>query len=113
MQVTRTSSLETVRNMVASGLGVSVLPRDALTPKYHSRLVVPVPFGAGAVATDRGRVAEKLSAAGRDSRAARSCAGLPHRRTRREGKKRGVTLARNPLVHVVGGIGFEPTTPAV
>ena len=42
--VTRTSSLETVRNMVASGLGVSVLPRDALTPKYHSQLVVPVPF---------------------------------------------------------------------
>lgn len=42
--VTRSSSLETVRNMVASGLGVSVLPRDALTPKYHSRLVVPVPF---------------------------------------------------------------------
>jgi LysR family hydrogen peroxide-inducible transcriptional activator len=43
-QVTRTNSLETVRNMVASGLGVSVLPRDALTPKHHSRLVVPVPF---------------------------------------------------------------------
>jgi LysR family hydrogen peroxide-inducible transcriptional activator len=42
--VTRSSSLETIRNMVASGLGVSVLPRDALTPKYHSRLVVPVPF---------------------------------------------------------------------
>jgi LysR family hydrogen peroxide-inducible transcriptional activator len=42
--ITRTSSLETVRNMVASGLGVSVLPRDALTPKYHSRLVVPIPF---------------------------------------------------------------------
>jgi LysR family hydrogen peroxide-inducible transcriptional activator len=42
--VTRTSSLETVRNMVASGLGISVLPRDALTPKYHSQLVVPVPF---------------------------------------------------------------------
>ncbi len=42
--VARTNSLETVRNMVASGLGVSVLPRDALTPKYHSRLVVPVPF---------------------------------------------------------------------
>ena len=41
----RTNSLETVRNMVASGLGVSVLPRDALTPKYHSRLVVAVPFG--------------------------------------------------------------------
>jgi LysR family transcriptional regulator, hydrogen peroxide-inducible genes activator len=43
-QVTRTSSLETARNMVASGLGVTVLPRDALTPKYHSRLVVRVPF---------------------------------------------------------------------
>jgi LysR family transcriptional regulator, hydrogen peroxide-inducible genes activator len=42
--VTRSNSLETVRNMVASGLGVSVLPRDALTPRYHSRLVVPVPF---------------------------------------------------------------------
>jgi len=43
-QIARTNSLETVRNMVASGLGVSVLPRDALTPKYHSRMVVPVPF---------------------------------------------------------------------
>ena len=42
--VSRTNSLETVRNMVASGLGISVLPRDALTPKYHSKLVVPVPF---------------------------------------------------------------------
>ena len=41
---TRTNSLETVRNMVASGLGISVLPRDALTPKYHSALVVAVPF---------------------------------------------------------------------
>ena len=28
-------------------------------------------------------------------------------------KKRGVTLARNPLVHVVGDTGFEPVTPAV
>ena len=42
--MTRTGSLETVRNMVASGLGVSVLPRDALTPRYHSKLVVAVPF---------------------------------------------------------------------
>ena len=42
--VTRSNSLETIRNMVASGLGISVLPRDALTPKYHSQLVVPVPF---------------------------------------------------------------------
>ncbi len=42
--VARSNSLETVRNMVASGLGVSVLPRDAMTPKYHSNLVVTVPF---------------------------------------------------------------------
>jgi LysR family transcriptional regulator, hydrogen peroxide-inducible genes activator len=42
--VTRTNSLETIRNMVASGLGVSVLPRDALAPKYHSLMVVSVPF---------------------------------------------------------------------
>jgi LysR family hydrogen peroxide-inducible transcriptional activator len=42
--VTRANSLETVRNMVASGLGISVLPRDAMTPKYHSQLVIPVPF---------------------------------------------------------------------
>src|SRR6201987_1142759 len=42
--VTRTNSLETIRNMVASGLGVSVLPRAALTPRYPSKLVVPVPF---------------------------------------------------------------------
>jgi LysR family hydrogen peroxide-inducible transcriptional activator len=30
--------------MVASGLGVSVLPQDAMTPRYHSHLVVPVPL---------------------------------------------------------------------
>jgi LysR family hydrogen peroxide-inducible transcriptional activator len=41
---TRANSLETVRNMVASGLGISVLPRDAMTPRFHSRLVAPVAF---------------------------------------------------------------------
>lgn len=40
----RTNSLETIRNMVASGLGISVLPRDALASRYHSNLVVSVPF---------------------------------------------------------------------
>ena len=45
-QIARTNSLETVRNMVASGLGISVLPRDALVPKYHSQLVTAVPFRA-------------------------------------------------------------------
>ncbi len=38
------SSLETIRNMVASGLGVSVLPSSALTPRYASKLLKAVPF---------------------------------------------------------------------
>jgi LysR family transcriptional regulator, hydrogen peroxide-inducible genes activator len=38
------SSLETIRNMVASGLGVSVLPTSALTPRYASKLLKVVPF---------------------------------------------------------------------
>lgn len=38
------SSLETIRHMVASGLGVSVLPASALMPRYASRLVAAVPF---------------------------------------------------------------------
>ena len=58
--ITRTNSLETIRNMVASGLGVSVLPRDALTPKYHSRLVVAVPF-ARPVPTRRIALAHRKS----------------------------------------------------
>jgi LysR family hydrogen peroxide-inducible transcriptional activator len=40
------SSLETIRNMVASGLGVSVLPASALTSRYSSRLLKSVPFTA-------------------------------------------------------------------
>ena len=38
------SSLETIRNMVASGLGVSVLPATALQPRYGNRLVKEIPF---------------------------------------------------------------------
>jgi len=38
------SSLETIRNMLASGLGISVLPSTALTPRYASRLLKVVPF---------------------------------------------------------------------
>jgi LysR family hydrogen peroxide-inducible transcriptional activator len=38
------NSLETIRNMVASGLGVSVLPSSALTARYATRLVKAVPF---------------------------------------------------------------------
>ena len=40
------SSLETIRNMVASGLGVSVLPASALAPRYAMRLLRVVPFAA-------------------------------------------------------------------
>jgi LysR family hydrogen peroxide-inducible transcriptional activator len=40
------SSLETIRNMVASGLGVSVLPASALTPRYATKLLKVVPFSA-------------------------------------------------------------------
>lgn len=38
------SSLETIRNMVASGLGVSVLPATALQPRYLNKLVREIPF---------------------------------------------------------------------
>ena len=40
------SSLETIRNMVASGLGVSVLPSSALVPRYASRLLKVVEFSS-------------------------------------------------------------------
>jgi LysR family transcriptional regulator, hydrogen peroxide-inducible genes activator len=40
------SSLETIRNMVASGLGVSVLPSSALTPRYDSRRVKVIAFSS-------------------------------------------------------------------
>ncbi|HSN21017.1 MAG TPA: hydrogen peroxide-inducible genes activator [Usitatibacter sp.] len=38
------SSLETIRNMVASGLGVSVLPASALAPRYATKMLKSVPF---------------------------------------------------------------------
>ena len=38
------SSLETIRNMVASGLGISVVPQTALTPRYATKLLKAVPF---------------------------------------------------------------------
>ncbi|MGE5525850.1 MAG: LysR substrate-binding domain-containing protein [Rhodospirillaceae bacterium] len=40
------NSLETIRNMVASGMGVSVLPATALTPNYTNPLVKPIDFAA-------------------------------------------------------------------
>lgn len=38
------NSLETLRSMVASGLGITVLPATALTERYRSPLVRAVPF---------------------------------------------------------------------
>jgi LysR family hydrogen peroxide-inducible transcriptional activator len=38
------NSLETIRNMVASGLGVTVLPASADSPRYRSPLLKIVPF---------------------------------------------------------------------
>jgi LysR family transcriptional regulator, hydrogen peroxide-inducible genes activator len=38
------NSLETLRNMVASGMGVSVLPASALTEKYSSPLIKAIDF---------------------------------------------------------------------
>ncbi|TAJ79974.1 MAG: hydrogen peroxide-inducible genes activator [Gallionellaceae bacterium] len=38
------TSLETIRNMVASGLGVTVLPASANSARYRSKLLRAVPF---------------------------------------------------------------------
>lgn len=38
------TSLETIRNMVASGLGITVLPASANSKRYRSRLLKVIPF---------------------------------------------------------------------
>jgi LysR family hydrogen peroxide-inducible transcriptional activator len=38
------TSLETIRNMVASGLGITVLPASANNSRYRSRLLKIIPF---------------------------------------------------------------------
>jgi len=38
------TSLETIRNMVASGLGITVLPASASSARYRSRLLKVIPF---------------------------------------------------------------------
>lgn len=40
------NSLETIRNMVASGLGITVLPVTANSEKYRSKLTREIPFAA-------------------------------------------------------------------
>jgi LysR family hydrogen peroxide-inducible transcriptional activator len=38
------TSFETIRNMVASGLGITVLPASANSARYRSRLLQVIPF---------------------------------------------------------------------
>jgi len=38
------TSLETIRNMVASGMGITVLPASANSARYRSRLLTVIPF---------------------------------------------------------------------
>jgi len=43
-EIQQGTSLETIRNMVASGLGITVLPASANSPRYRSRLLSIIPF---------------------------------------------------------------------
>ena len=43
-EVLQGNSLETIRNMVASGLGITVLPASAASPRYRSPLLKSIPF---------------------------------------------------------------------
>lgn len=43
-EILQGNSLETIRNMVASGLGITVLPASADAPRYRSPLLKVVPF---------------------------------------------------------------------
>ncbi len=43
-EVLQGNSLETIRNMVASNLGISVLPASATADKYHNPLIKVIPF---------------------------------------------------------------------
>ncbi len=43
-EIQQGTSLETIRNMVASGLGITVLPASANNARYRSRLLNVIPF---------------------------------------------------------------------
>jgi LysR family hydrogen peroxide-inducible transcriptional activator len=43
-QVLQGNSLETIRNMVASNLGITVLPSSSVTERYSNPLVKVIPF---------------------------------------------------------------------
>lgn len=43
-EIQQGTSLETIRNMVASGLGITVLPASTNNKRYHSQLLKVIPF---------------------------------------------------------------------
>ena len=43
-EIQQGTSLETIRNMVASGLGITVLPASANSARYRSKLLSVIPF---------------------------------------------------------------------
>jgi LysR family hydrogen peroxide-inducible transcriptional activator len=43
-EIQRGTSLETIRNMVASGLGITVLPASSNSARYRSKLLSVIPF---------------------------------------------------------------------
>lgn len=49
-EVLQGNSLETIRNMVASGLGITVLPASANSEKYRNKLTLAIPFAQPAPA---------------------------------------------------------------
>jgi LysR family transcriptional regulator, hydrogen peroxide-inducible genes activator len=49
-EIQQGNSLETIRNMVASGLGITVLPVSANSDKYRSKLTREIPFAPPAPA---------------------------------------------------------------
>jgi LysR family transcriptional regulator, hydrogen peroxide-inducible genes activator len=49
-EIQQGNSLETIRNMVASGLGITVLPVSAGSNKFHSKLTREIPFASPAPA---------------------------------------------------------------
>lgn len=49
-EVLQGNSLETIRNMVASGLGITVLPASAISEKYRNKLTRAIPFAQPAPA---------------------------------------------------------------
>jgi LysR family hydrogen peroxide-inducible transcriptional activator len=49
-EIQQGNSLETIRNMVASGLGITVLPVTANSEKYRSKLTREIPFAPPAPA---------------------------------------------------------------